>query len=88
MDQWLLDLALPTTEGWTTELIDQVIAVWSAIRSVQFTDQEDQITWKLNNHGEYTASSAYDAQILGTTSSNFDNLIWRPWAPRKCKTFA
>ncbi len=71
------------------DLIDQLITVWSAVRNVHFTEHEDQITWKLNNHGEYTATSAYKAQLLGTTtSSNFNTLIWRPWAPRKCKTFA
>jgi hypothetical protein len=87
-DQWLHDLALPTNEGWTTDLIDQLITVWSAVRNVHFTEHEDQITWKLNNHGEYTAASAYKVQLLGTTLSNFDTLIWRPWAPHKCKTFA
>ncbi len=53
-----------------------------------YGSRRPEITWKLNNYGEYTTTSAYKAQTLGTTSLNFDNPIWRPWAPRKCKTFA
>lgn len=35
-----------------------------------------------------TATLAYKAQLLGTTATNFNNLIRKPWAPRKCKIFA
>nr|BAD72443.1 cyst nematode resistance protein-like [Oryza sativa Japonica Group] len=38
--------------------------------------------------GEYTTASAYNAQLLGTTATNFNRLIWKAWAPHKCKTFA
>lgn len=88
-DQWLLDLGLPVDVGWTTELIDQLVTVWTAIQTIELTEHEnDQICWKLTSHGQYTAASAYNAQLLGTTANNFNNLIWKPWAPRKCKTFA
>jgi hypothetical protein len=88
-DQWLLDLDLPPASSWTTELVSQLINVWSAVHNVHFTEnEEDKIVWKLTSHGEYTATSAYKAQLLGTTATNFNILIWKPWAPRKCKTFA
>jgi hypothetical protein len=51
-------------------------------------NKEDKITWKLTSHDEYTARSAYKAQLLGTTTSNFNAIIWKSWGPRKCKTFA
>lgn len=78
-DQWLLDLGLPTDVGWTIELIDQLVTVWSAIQTIELTEHEDdQISWKLTSHGQYTAASAYNAQLLGTTTNNFNNLIWKP----------
>lgn len=87
-NQWLLDLDLPTNVGWTTDLISQLISVWSAVHTVQLVEQEkDKIVWKFTSHGEYMTTSAYKAQLLGTTTTNFNYLIWKPWAPRKCKTF-
>lgn len=69
-------------------LATYVVFIWCAVQNLQFTEQDDQITWKLSNHGEYTASLAYWAQLLVTTTSNFDTLIWKAWSPCQCKTFA
>lgn len=45
-NQWLLDLDLPTNVGWTTDLISQLISVWSAVHTVQLVEQEkDKIVW-------------------------------------------
>ncbi len=75
--------------SWTMELIDLLIEVWSAVQNLHLIEhEEDKITWKLTSHGECTATLAYKAQLLGTTATNFNNLIWKPWAPRKCKIFA
>ena len=35
-----------------------------------------------------TAASAYRAQYQGLSPANFEMLIWRNWAPQKCKFFA
>lgn len=71
------------------ELIDQLIKVSNAVQAIQLLEQEkDKITWKLTNHDEYTTTSVYNAQLLSTMATNFKNLIWKPWMPRKCKTFA
>ena len=81
-NQWLLDVTLPADTGWTTELIDQLVMIWSATQTVELSEhEEDKITWKLNSHGEYTAASAYNVQLLSTTATNFNTLIWKPWAP-------
>ena len=50
-------------------------------------DIPDNIDWKLTADGMYTTKSAFDAQFLGSTSTNFENLIWKAWAPPKCKVF-
>ena len=75
-NQWLLDLDLPGTAGWTTNLIDQLVGVWSAVQAIHLVEhEEDNITWKLTNHGEYMTASTYNAQLLGTTATNFNRLI-------------
>ena len=48
-------------------------------------DTPDNIDWKLTADGMYTTKSAYDAQFLGSTSTNFENLFWKAWPPPKCK---
>jgi hypothetical protein len=50
--------------------------------------QEDKVTWKLTQNGEYTMSSAYKAQLLGTCIEPNMASIWKAWAPPKCKFFA
>jgi hypothetical protein len=37
---------------------------------------------------DYTAQSAYQVQFCGSTHTNFNNIIWRAWAPPKCKFFS
>ncbi len=73
----------------SVDLIEQLVSLWIAVRDIHLNnEQSDQIAWKLTNHGEYSASSAYQAQCFGATDTNFDSLIWRAWAPGKCKFHA
>lgn len=70
-------------------LLSQLVSLWEAIQDILLNQSEpDQITWKLSNHEEYPASSAYKAQCLGTTSTDFNALIWRARPPPKCKFYA
>ena len=48
----------------------------------------DDITWKFTNSGLYTASSAYKAQFEGLPRSTMPEMVWKNWAPPKCKLFA
>jgi hypothetical protein len=48
----------------------------------------DTISWNLTNDRKYTTRSAYRAQFLGSTPTNFNLLIWKVWAPPKCKFFS
>jgi hypothetical protein len=85
-NQWLLDVTLPADTGWTTELIDQLVMIWGATQTVELSEhEEDKIIWKLNSHGEYTAASAYNVQLLSTTATNFNTLIWKPWPHENVK---
>jgi hypothetical protein len=43
---------------------------------------------KFTLSGLHTAHSAYQAQFCGSTRTNFNNIVWRAWAPLKCKFFS
>lgn len=49
---------------------------------------EDYITWKLTANGTYSTGSAYKAQFLGSTTTNYLSIIWKAWTPPKYKHFA
>jgi hypothetical protein len=75
-DQWLMDLDLPVVSGWTTDLISQLVNVWGVVRTLHLTEsKEDKTNWKLTSYGEYTAALAYNAQLLDTTTSNFNPIV-------------
>ena len=76
-------------EGLTVDHITQYIALWGKLENVHLApDEPDSIVWKLSNNGCYSAKSAYMAQFLSLTSSVMPTLVWKPWAPPKCKLFA
>lgn len=66
----------------------EYITLWRIAQRVTLRpDLPDTVTWKLTANGDYTTKSAYQAQFLGSTANNFNKLIWRNWAPPKCKFF-
>lgn len=67
----------------------QFVDLWSKTREVQFQeDVEDTIKWKHTTSGEYTAASAYKAQLVAFTPSPLKRTIWKTLAPPKVKFFA
>lgn len=88
-DSWVHDLTLDAGSSITINLLDQLVRLWEAVRNVHLDSEEpDQIVWKFTSSGHYTASSAYHAQCLGAPNTNFNSLIWKVWAPGKCKFHA
>jgi hypothetical protein len=69
-----------TRAGWkmtTADEMAQLVSLWALISEVQLTEQEDVITWPWTRHEQYTAKSAYAAQLAGSICT-FDNMaIWR-----------
>lgn len=69
--------------------LQQFIAIWDFTQNVQLdASTPDKIIWKWTANGEYSASSAYRAPFIGSVKSELKQLIWKPWAPQKCKFFA
>lgn len=88
-DAWVHDLIFDAGSTITVNLVEQLVRLWEAVRNVQLVSEEpDQIVWKFTGNGHYTASSAYHAQCLEAPSTNLNSLIWKAWAPGKCKFHA
>jgi hypothetical protein len=83
---WVADIAVET---FTVEHMEQYIRLWDLIANVNLNPEaEDAITWTLTPNGCYSASSAYKAQFLAALPCPFGNIIWKTWAPPKCRFFA
>jgi hypothetical protein len=48
---------------------------------------EDKHIWHLSTSGKYSAKSAYNALFQGFIPFNAWELIWKSWAPNKCRFF-
>ena len=89
---WISTSGLPTSthilgSQFSTSL--EYYELWVGLREV-FLDEgvDDEIVWKLSPSGEYTASSAYKAQLDDSTASKMKSAVWNNWAPPKHKFFA
>lgn len=51
-------------------------------------DIDDDISWKFEANGEYSAAFAYRIQFLGSTTTTMNKTIWKVWAPPKVKFFS
>ena len=51
-------------------------------------DSPNSIIWKLTKSGRYSVETAYMMQFSGITVSTMPTLVWKTWAPPKCKIFA
>lgn len=86
-DTWIRDLA----HGQNQHLLKDVLALHRELQRLALPLQPgvpDDLTWKHSSSGTYSARSAYQAQFQGRTSTNFDHLLWKAWAPGKIKIFS
>jgi hypothetical protein len=75
--------------GLTTVALEQFLLVHDRLESVQLQPGvHDTVTWRWTADGQYSASSAYEAQFEGHPTSRFRKLIWKSEAPLKCRIFA
>ena len=61
--------------------------LFDAAPTAMAPDQEDEITWKLNREGKYTAKTAYQMQCQQAPNPAYSSFIWKVWAPNKLKMF-
>lgn len=83
--RWVQDLR----ERITAPLLHEFVSLWGRIFSSPGPSVgSDTFRWKLAEKGSYSAASAYRLQFLGSTSSPIMDVVWKSWAPLKCKFFA
>jgi hypothetical protein len=76
-------------DGLSVEHIVQFTNLWGLVSPLQLDpNTSGTILWKLTASGCYSSKSAYNMQFLRHPNSPMPSLVWRPWAPLKCKLFA
>lgn len=84
---WIKDISLHAP--FTVVCLQQFVQLWSFVQATVLRQgTEDKITWSLTESGDYSSSSAYCAQFIGSTTFNLKQLILKPWGPPKCIFFA
>nr|XP_020175063.1 uncharacterized protein LOC109760665 [Aegilops tauschii subsp. strangulata] len=84
---WIKDLA----HGNVNPLLQEFLNLERLIRTARTSmksGQPDEIRWKFTANGIYSASSAYQAQLLGLIQDPFRKTFWSAWAPGRLKIFA
>jgi hypothetical protein len=70
----------------TLQQLTQFVALWDRLQVVHLNlNTSDHIEWTLNTNGDYSTKSAYMVQFHGSINTELDTLIWKSWAPAKCK---
>ncbi|KAE8798739.1 Alpha-galactosidase [Hordeum vulgare] len=65
------------------------VDLWVHLEQFQIiTDMEDDISWKFEAKGEYSAAFAYRIQFLGSMTTTMNKTIWKVWAPPKVNFFS
>jgi hypothetical protein len=86
-DEWVRHIN--TSKITTAQHISEFVALWEKVTTVQLQENTpDEIVWTLNASGVYDATSAYRAQFEDLAPTTMNPLVWKNWAPPKCKTFA
>src|SRR4051812_41764545 len=86
-DAWVSKIKLSTRFFW--EHLTQFVTPWTTIHGFQLDEHaQDEIVWKHTDDWQYSATSAYKAQFLGTFYSPTERSIWKAPPPHKVKFFA
>jgi hypothetical protein len=86
-EAWILHLDI--SAGLSVQNLHEFTLLWQ--HTSQITLQDDvpnSIVWKLTANGAYSCSSAYKAQFAGTIRLSMEAVVWKAWAPPKCKLFS
>lgn len=86
-DSWTSNIN--TQDGLSLDHIIQFTNLWEMTHGIHLDPSTtDSILWKLTKDGCYSSKSAYTMQFFGHPKSCMPSLVWKPWAPPKCKIFA
>jgi hypothetical protein len=72
----------------TTVVIAEFINLAEAVSEVLLLpDTPDKHIWRFSSSGQYSAKSAYVMIFMGSITFEHCDLIWKSWAPPKCRFF-
>lgn len=81
---WVLDIR----GNFSSMAFSEFFQIWDLVREVQLlSDVPDQHIWTPSPSGSYSSKSAYDLFMMGRVGFAPAELIWRNWAPPRCKFF-
>jgi hypothetical protein len=70
------------------QVLFEFLLVWDLLQEVQLQPNvEDQHRWLPSSSGLYSASSAYMRFHGDATTFELAKIIWKTWAPPRCKYF-
>jgi len=79
-NNWIRDISLQHP-SFSAQHFVEYMHLWQEARRITLRiGTLDTLTWKFQKNGDYSASSAYHAQFIGTTRNNFETIIWKAWA--------
>jgi hypothetical protein len=65
-------------QGLNIHHLQEIVALGCMAQNVELQScQEDKVTWNLTANGEYTTTSTYKAQLLGTWNEPNLTSVWR-----------
>jgi hypothetical protein len=82
-NRWLQDLRFHLSIDHIPQLIDLA----ERLEEVTLNNTPDDIEWRFDSKGSYSAGSAYKIQFIGAMTTNFKKTVWTGWAPARCKFF-
>jgi hypothetical protein len=81
---WVLDIR----GNFSSMVFSEFFQIWDLVREVRLlSDVPDQHIWTPSSSGSYSSKSAYDHFMMGKVGFAPAELIWRSWAPPRCKFF-
>lgn len=82
---WARDIGPDLTAGE----LEEFLRLWHKVSTVQLTeDSEDTVRWAWEQHGQFSAHSAYGARFMGLETSPTAAFTWQSKAPLKCRFYA
>ena len=82
--RWITDIK----GALTLEVLAEYLELWEVLSNFSLqTEVEDVHVWQFSTTSQYTTKSAYEALSIGATGFGPWKLIWKSWAPGKCKFF-
>jgi hypothetical protein len=63
----------------TVSHVEEDLRLWNELNNVHLREKVDNIVRNLTSSGEYSTTSAYNAQFLGNTHTWMNKLVWKIW---------